>query len=150
MLRKQGARGFSLLQLVILVGDLSYSDTYAENGRHLAEDPRTVPTTYEPRWDTWGRFVQPLAAKASRIVSFEMSMCSRMASLSTWSWWWGSGALFDLQRTPELCTQPRSPAGTFGAASSSPWQFGQALLPALLLPCCTCSNAAGMSTGFRD
>ena len=55
-----------LLQLVILVGDLSYSDTYAENGKHLAEDPRVVPTTYEPRWDTWGRFVQPLAAKASR------------------------------------------------------------------------------------
>lgn len=46
--------------VVVLVGDLSYSDNYAEDG---SRDLRTVATTYPPRWDAWGRFMQPLAAQ---------------------------------------------------------------------------------------
>lgn len=52
------------MQVVMLVGDLSYADDYAEDG---SRGPRLAPVTYPPRWDTWGRLVQPLASRVSRV-----------------------------------------------------------------------------------
>ena len=48
------------MQVVILVGDFSYADNYAEDG---SSSPRLVPTTFPPRWDAWGRLIQPLASQ---------------------------------------------------------------------------------------
>ena len=46
-------------QVVVLVGDLSYADQYTEHG---TRELREAETSYPPRWDAWGRFMQPLAA----------------------------------------------------------------------------------------
>lgn len=54
--------------LVMLVGDLTYADD------HLLNDSSTIDlnpgswwegpsVTYQPRWDTWGRFMEPLASR---------------------------------------------------------------------------------------
>lgn len=45
--------------VVVLTGDFSYADDYAEDGSH---GPRFTPTTYPPRWDAWGRLMQPLTS----------------------------------------------------------------------------------------
>lgn len=53
-------------QVVLLVGDLTYSDAYHSNGVLRHPDPPTTPyqETYQPRWDAWGRLMAPLASKA--------------------------------------------------------------------------------------
>ena len=53
-------------QVVLLVGDMAYADNYWPNG--TVRPPATNLTTYwhptyPPRWDSWHRFVQPLASK---------------------------------------------------------------------------------------
>lgn len=56
----------SACQVVLLVGDLTYSDAYHTNGVLRHPDPPTTPyqETYQPRWDAWGRLMAPLASKA--------------------------------------------------------------------------------------
>jgi hypothetical protein len=52
------------LQVVILVGDLTYADNYHVNGSVRVLPPMTpYQETYQPRWDAWGRFIEPLAAQ---------------------------------------------------------------------------------------
>ena len=53
------------LQVVILVGDLTYADNYFTNGtlRPPGTLPKAYQETYQPRWDAWGRFVEPLASQ---------------------------------------------------------------------------------------
>lgn len=50
------------------MGDLAYADNYFTNGTlRPMTPPKTPPKkyqeTYQPRWDTWGRFVEPLASQ---------------------------------------------------------------------------------------
>ena len=54
-------------QVVLLVGDMAYADNYSPDG--TLRPPGAPATsywqpTYQPRWDSWARFVQPLASKA--------------------------------------------------------------------------------------
>ncbi|KAK9805338.1 hypothetical protein WJX73_003577 [Symbiochloris irregularis] len=46
--------------VVMLVGDFSYADDYTPDGRRVWEQ---VPQAYPPRWDTWGRLMQPLTSQ---------------------------------------------------------------------------------------
>ncbi|EIE18216.1 Metallo-dependent phosphatase [Coccomyxa subellipsoidea C-169] len=48
--------------VVLLVGDLTYADNYFTNGtlRPPMTPPKAYQETYQPRWDAWGRFVEPL------------------------------------------------------------------------------------------
>ena len=51
---------------MLLVGDMAYADNYFPNGTLRPLDaPVTTDwhPTYQPRWDSWARFVQPLASK---------------------------------------------------------------------------------------
>ena len=51
---------------MLLVGDMAYADNYFPNGTLRPPDaPVTTDwhPTYQPRWDSWARFVQPLASK---------------------------------------------------------------------------------------
>ncbi|GAV70705.1 Metallophos domain-containing protein/Metallophos_C domain-containing protein [Cephalotus follicularis] len=59
--------------LVLLVGDLSYANLYLTNGTgsdcyacSFAHTP--IHETYQPRWDYWGRFMQPLVSKVPMMV----------------------------------------------------------------------------------
>ncbi len=53
-----------MLQVAILVGDLTYADNYHVDGRQRLLPPTTpYQETFQPRWDAWGRFTEPLAAK---------------------------------------------------------------------------------------
>ncbi|XP_065862811.1 purple acid phosphatase 15-like [Euphorbia lathyris] len=59
--------------LVILVGGFSYADTYLTNGTASACyscSPLQTPIceTYQPRWDYWGRFMQPLLANVPTMM----------------------------------------------------------------------------------
>ncbi|KAL0403799.1 UNVERIFIED_CONTAM: Purple acid phosphatase 15 [Sesamum radiatum] len=54
--------------LVLMVGDLSYANLYLTNGTssdcYSCSFPDTpIHETYQPRWDYWGRFMQPLISK---------------------------------------------------------------------------------------
>ena len=62
----------SAIQVVLLVGDLTYSDAYHTNGVLRHPHPPTTPyqETYQPRWDSWGRMMSSLAAKVN------LSTCS--------------------------------------------------------------------------
>lgn len=60
--------------LVLLVGGISYADLYLTNGTEfycsscsLGDDP--MRETYQPRWDYWGRFMQPLIANVPIMVA---------------------------------------------------------------------------------
>ncbi|KAL5784345.1 hypothetical protein ACOSQ2_006737 [Xanthoceras sorbifolium] len=59
--------------LLVLVGDLSYADLYLTNGTasncsscSLLQNP--IQQTYQPRWDYWGRFMEPLVANIPTMV----------------------------------------------------------------------------------
>ncbi|CAN1193763.1 Purple acid phosphatase 15 [Linum perenne] len=59
--------------LVLLVGGLSYADMYLTNGTgsdcYSCSFPDTpIHETYQPRWDYWGRFMQPLTANVPTMV----------------------------------------------------------------------------------
>ncbi|KAJ4723018.1 Purple acid phosphatase [Melia azedarach] len=59
--------------LLLLIGDLSYADLYLTNGTESnccscqsLETP--IQETYQPRWDYWGRYMQPLASNVPTMV----------------------------------------------------------------------------------
>lgn len=59
--------------LVLLVGDVSYANLYLTNGTgadcYSCSFPQTpIHETYQPRWDYWGRFMQPLVSKVPIMV----------------------------------------------------------------------------------
>ncbi|WCJ33191.1 purple acid phosphatase 15 [Euphorbia peplus] len=59
--------------LVILVGGFSYADTYLTNGTECgcyscSSSQTAISETYQPRWDYWGRFMQPLLANVPTMV----------------------------------------------------------------------------------
>lgn len=59
--------------LVLLVGGLSYADLYLTNGTlsdcYSCSSPETsIRQTYQPRWDYWGRFMEPLVANVPTMV----------------------------------------------------------------------------------
>ncbi|KAL0358408.1 UNVERIFIED_CONTAM: Purple acid phosphatase 15 [Sesamum angustifolium] len=54
--------------LVLMIGDLCYANLYLTNGTgsdcYSCSFPDTpIHETYQPRWDYWGRFMQPLISK---------------------------------------------------------------------------------------
>ncbi|KAH1096211.1 hypothetical protein J1N35_013132 [Gossypium stocksii] len=54
--------------LVLLIGDASYANLYLTNGTgadcySCAFSDTPIHETYQPRWDYWGRFMQPLVSK---------------------------------------------------------------------------------------
>lgn len=63
-------------QAVLLVGDLTYSDSYHTSGILRHPDPPTTPyqETYQPRWDAWGRMMAPLASQARANTSSTASI----------------------------------------------------------------------------
>ncbi|XP_022138734.1 purple acid phosphatase 15 isoform X2 [Momordica charantia] len=59
--------------LVLLVGDVSYANLYLTNGTgsdcYSCSFPETpIHETYQPRWDYWGRYMQPLVSKVPLMV----------------------------------------------------------------------------------
>ncbi|KAJ8755353.1 hypothetical protein K2173_019151 [Erythroxylum novogranatense] len=59
--------------LVVLVGGISYADMYFTNGTGSDCYPclfslHPIQETYQPRWDYWGRFMQPLLANVPLMV----------------------------------------------------------------------------------
>lgn len=59
--------------LVVLVGDVTYANLYLTNGTgsdcYSCSFPDTpIHETYQPRWDYWGRYMQPLLSKVPIMV----------------------------------------------------------------------------------
>ncbi|XP_077229050.1 purple acid phosphatase 15 [Tasmannia lanceolata] len=59
--------------LVLLVGDVTYANLYLTNGTgadcYSCGFPNTpIHETYQPRWDYWGRFMQPLVSQVPIMV----------------------------------------------------------------------------------
>ncbi|TMX03589.1 hypothetical protein EJD97_015703 [Solanum chilense] len=59
--------------LVLLVGDVTYANLYLTNGTgsdcYSCSFPETpIHETYQPRWDYWGRYMQPLVSKIPIMV----------------------------------------------------------------------------------
>ncbi|XP_047319314.1 purple acid phosphatase 15-like [Impatiens glandulifera] len=59
--------------LILLVGDVTYANLYLTNGTgadcYSCSFPDTpIHETYQPRWDYWGRFMQPLVSKVPLMV----------------------------------------------------------------------------------
>ncbi|KAH9680774.1 Purple acid phosphatase 15 [Citrus sinensis] len=59
--------------LILLVGDVTYSNLYLTNGTgsncyscSFANSP--IHETYQPRWDYWGRYMQPVLSKVPIMV----------------------------------------------------------------------------------
>ncbi|KAK6930689.1 Calcineurin-like phosphoesterase domain, ApaH type, partial [Dillenia turbinata] len=59
--------------LIVLVGDVSYANLYLTNGTgsdcyscNFSHTP--IHETYQPRWDYWGRFMQPVVSKVPFMV----------------------------------------------------------------------------------
>ncbi|PON92535.1 Acid phosphatase [Trema orientale] len=54
--------------LILLVGDITYANLYLTNGTgadcYSCSFPQTpIHETYQPRWDYWGRYMEPLISK---------------------------------------------------------------------------------------
>lgn len=59
--------------LVLLVGDVSYANMYLTNGTgsdcySCSFSNTPIHETYQPRWDYWGRFMQPLISRVPIMV----------------------------------------------------------------------------------
>lgn len=59
--------------LILLVGDVSYANLYLTNGTGSACYSCSFPDspiheTYQPRWDYWGRFMEPLISRVPIMV----------------------------------------------------------------------------------
>ncbi|XP_047179809.1 purple acid phosphatase 15-like isoform X3 [Vigna umbellata] len=59
--------------LILLVGDVTYADLYLTNGTgagcYSCAFPDTpIHETYQPRWDYWGRYMQPLISSVPIMV----------------------------------------------------------------------------------
>ncbi|KAM7253315.1 hypothetical protein ACFE04_025933 [Oxalis oulophora] len=59
--------------LILLIGDVTYANLYLTNGTgsdcyscSFSQTP--IHETYQPRWDYWGRFMQPVLSKVSVMV----------------------------------------------------------------------------------
>lgn len=59
--------------LILLVGDITYANLYLTNGTgsdcyacSFAKSP--IHETYQPRWDYWGRYMQPVLSKVPIMV----------------------------------------------------------------------------------
>ncbi|KAK9146003.1 hypothetical protein Sjap_005906 [Stephania japonica] len=60
--------------LILLVGDVTYANLYLTNGTgadcYSCSFPQTpIHETYQPRWDFWGRYMQPLISKVPIMVA---------------------------------------------------------------------------------
>jgi hypothetical protein len=55
------------MQVVILVGDLTYADNWRPDGTLRPPDAPPLPyqETFQPKWDAWGRFTEQLAAQVT-------------------------------------------------------------------------------------
>ncbi|ERN11937.1 purple acid phosphatase 15 isoform X1 [Amborella trichopoda] len=59
--------------LILLVGDVTYANLYLTNGSgadcYACAFPDTpIHETYQPRWDYWGRFIEPLVSRVPMMV----------------------------------------------------------------------------------
>lgn len=60
--------------LVVIVGDLTYANQYRTTGGKGAScfscsfPDAPIRETYQPRWDAWGRFMEPLTSKVPTMV----------------------------------------------------------------------------------
>ncbi|XP_060179387.1 purple acid phosphatase 15-like isoform X1 [Lycium barbarum] len=59
--------------LVLLVGDVTYANLYLSNGTgadcySCSFNNTPIHETYQPRWDYWGRYMQPLVSKIPIMV----------------------------------------------------------------------------------
>lgn len=60
--------------LVVIVGDLTYANQYRTTGGKGAScfscsfPDAPIRETYQPRWDAWGRFMEPLTSKIPTMV----------------------------------------------------------------------------------
>lgn len=59
--------------LVVLVGDVTYANLYLTNGTgsdcYACSFPKTpIHETYQPRWDYWGRFMEPMVSEIPIMV----------------------------------------------------------------------------------
>ncbi|OIT30469.1 PREDICTED: purple acid phosphatase 15 [Nicotiana attenuata] len=59
--------------LVLLVGDVTYANLYLSNGTgsdcySCSFNDTPIHETYQPRWDYWGRYMQPLVSKIPIMV----------------------------------------------------------------------------------
>jgi hypothetical protein len=59
--------------ILLVIGDLSYANNYLTTGESAACYSCSFPTaptreTYQPHWDNWGRFMQPLTSKVPMMV----------------------------------------------------------------------------------
>ncbi|XP_026400883.1 purple acid phosphatase 15-like [Papaver somniferum] len=59
--------------LVVLVGDVTYANLYLTNGTgsdcySCSFKDTPIHETYQPRWDYWGRYMQPLISKVPIMV----------------------------------------------------------------------------------
>ncbi|KAG2255513.1 purple acid phosphatase 23 isoform X4 [Brassica napus] len=60
--------------LVVIVGDLTYANQYRTTGGKGAScfscsfPDAPIRETYQPRWDAWGRFMEPLISKVPMMV----------------------------------------------------------------------------------
>ncbi|ERN02607.1 hypothetical protein AMTR_s00087p00171120, partial [Amborella trichopoda] len=59
--------------LILLVGDVSYANLYLTNGSGADSYDHAFPDTpihetYQPRWDYWGRFMEPLVSRVPMMV----------------------------------------------------------------------------------
>lgn len=63
--------------IAFLVGDVCYADNYLSNGTVRANFPGySFPfQTYQPRWDTFGRLLEPLASQYAYMVRKSLCKC---------------------------------------------------------------------------
>ncbi|CAM6083935.1 unnamed protein product [Calypogeia fissa] len=59
--------------LVFMIGDMVYADLYITNGSGSSSYSESFPNTpihetYQPRWDLWGRFMEPLTSAVPLMV----------------------------------------------------------------------------------
>ncbi|XP_042391364.1 purple acid phosphatase 23-like isoform X2 [Zingiber officinale] len=60
--------------MILMVGDMSYANQYLTTGGKgvpcfsCAFPDAPIRETYQPRWDTWGRFMEPITSKIPMMV----------------------------------------------------------------------------------
>ncbi|KAJ4818859.1 Purple acid phosphatase [Rhynchospora pubera] len=59
--------------LLLLIGDVTYADLYLTNGTgsdcyHCVFNNTPIHESYQPRWDYWGRFMEPLLSEMPIMV----------------------------------------------------------------------------------
>lgn len=60
------------------MGDLTYADNYYPNGTvRTLRSQKPYQETYQPRWDAWGRFVEPLTSQVASVPSCDSTFFQR-------------------------------------------------------------------------